>query len=67
MYLPVLTRLRTYGVPIAKTVTEYAVAFETLPAVQQLVELARSEPHIRVYDDYLRGLGGEPDAVFPAG
>jgi hypothetical protein len=26
----------------------------------------RSEPHIPVYDDYLRGLGGEPDAALPA-
>jgi len=67
MYFPVLTRLRTYGVPIAKTVTEYAVALETLPAVQQLVELARAEPHISVYDHYLRELGGEPDAALPAG
>jgi glutathione S-transferase len=34
MYFPVLTRLRTYGVPIAEAVTGYARSLDTLPAVQ---------------------------------
>ena len=66
MYFPVLTRLRTYGIPLAKTITDYAQALDNLPAVQKLFEVARSEPRTAVYDDYLRALGGDPDATLPA-
>jgi glutathione S-transferase len=66
MYFPVLTRLRTYGIPLAETVTDYAQALDNLPAVQKLVEVASSEPRTVIYDDYLRALGGDPDAALPA-
>lgn len=67
MYFPVLTRLRTYGIPLAGTVKNYARALDDLPAVQKLLEVARSEPRTVIYDDYLRALGGDPDAALPAG
>lgn len=67
MYFPVLTRLRTYGIPLAETVTDYARALDKLPAVQKLFEVAISEPRTVIYDDYLRALGGDPDAALPAG
>jgi glutathione S-transferase len=66
MYFPVLARFRTYGISLVETVASYARALDTLPAVRALVELARSEPHIDVYDDYLRGLGGDPDGALRA-
>lgn len=65
MYFPVLTRLRTYGIPLAETVKDYAQALETLPAVQKLTGLATSEPRIPIHDDYVRELGGSPDATLP--
>jgi len=67
MYFPVLTRLRTYDIPLAETVRDYARALDNLPAVQTLLEVASSEPRTVVYDDYLRVLGGDPDAALPAG
>lgn len=63
MYYPVLTRLRTYGVPIPKELDGYTHALETAPVVQSLVDAARSEPQIPVYDDYMRRLGGDPNAA----
>ncbi len=65
MYFPVLTRFRTYEIPLTQAVSNYAQALESLPAVQKLVEVASSEPRIRIYDDYLRALGGDPDAALP--
>ena len=66
MYFPVLTRLRTYGVSLAESVGDYAQALDNLPAVQKLLEVASSEPRTVIYDDYLRALGGDPDATLPA-
>jgi glutathione S-transferase len=66
MYFPVLTRLRTYGVRLTEPAAAYARVLETSPTVRKLVEVARNEPHIPVYDDYLRGLGGDPDAAIRA-
>ncbi len=66
MYFPVLTRFRTYGIPLAETVSNYAQALDNLPAVQKLIELARFEPRTLIYDDYLSELGGNPDAALPA-
>jgi len=66
MYFPVLTRFRTYGIPLAEKIRDYARALDNLPTVQKLVELASSEPRTLVYDDYLRELGGNPDAALPA-
>jgi hypothetical protein len=62
----VLTRLRTYGIPLAESVVDYARALDDLPAVQKLIEVANAEPRTAVYDDYLRALGGDPDATLPA-
>ena len=66
MYFPVLTRLRTYDIPLAESVGDYAQALDNLPAVQKLLEVASSEPRTVIYDDYLRALGGDPDATLPA-
>ena len=65
MFFPVITRLRTYGVPIAGEGTPYVDAVESLPAVTRLVEVARQEPKIPIYDEYLEKLGGDPDAALP--
>jgi len=67
MYYPVLTRLRTYGVPLAESVTDYARALENLTAVKQLEAIALTHPRIPIYDDYLTRLGGDPIAGQPAG
>ncbi|MBT8442578.1 MAG: glutathione S-transferase C-terminal domain-containing protein [Gammaproteobacteria bacterium] len=65
MYFPVLTRLRTYDIPLAATVADYARALNNLPAVQKLLDVAQYEPRTKIYDDYLRALGGDPDAALP--
>jgi glutathione S-transferase len=62
MYYPVLTRFRTYGVALAEPAERYARALDAAPAVRRLIEVARFEPSIPVYDDYLRRLGGDPKA-----
>ena len=63
MYFPVLTRLRTYGIPLNEHAVEYAVALDTLPAVQKLMQLASKQPRIPIYDDYVSRLGGDPDGA----
>ena len=63
VYFPMLTRLRTYGVPLPETIKGYERVLDTLPAVRNSVELARTEPRVPIYDDYVRGLGGDPDAA----
>lgn len=65
MYFPVLTRFRTYGVPLTGAITAYAKFLDALPAVQKLIEFASMEPRIPIYDDYISGLGGAPDAALP--
>jgi len=65
MYFPVLSRLRTYDIPLAEPVTSYAQALDDLPAVQQLLDVARDEPRTKIYDDYVRELGGDPDGALP--
>jgi glutathione S-transferase len=62
MYFPVLTRFRTYGVKIPRSLADYADALEAAPAVRALVAVAATAPRIPVYDDYLRRFGGDPDA-----
>lgn len=62
-YYPVLTRLRTYGIELTGAAQTYAAAVDGLPAVMSLIARARSEPKIGIYDDYIRKLGGEPDAA----
>ncbi len=63
MYFPVLTRFRTYGVRLDTSLEDYAHALETLPAVRKLMTVAKTEPHIPVYDAELRAQGGDPDAA----
>ena len=65
MYFPVLTRFRTYGVQLPPAVEPYARALESHAAVRSLVELASTAPRIPVYDEYLRRMGGDPDAALP--
>jgi glutathione S-transferase len=65
MYYPVLSRFRTYQIPLAGAVEDYAHALEALPAVQQLNVVASSAPATPVYDSYIRELGGDPDAERP--
>lgn len=63
MYYPMRTRFRSYGVPLPKAVEAYAAALDAAPAVRALLEVARTAPRIPVYDDYLRSVGGDPDAA----
>jgi glutathione S-transferase len=65
MYFPVLTRLRTYGVELPSTQAAYARTLEGHGAVRALMDVASEAPHIPVYDDNLRRLGGDPDAALP--
>jgi glutathione S-transferase len=60
MYFPVRTRFRTYGVAIPEQLEPYVEALDALPAVRALEVIASGEPRIPAYDEYLRGLGGEP-------
>lgn len=62
-YFPVLTRFRTYSVPVEGRLAEYARALDSLPAVRALVDRARRDPRIAVYDDYVSKLGGDPVAA----
>jgi len=62
MYFPVLTRFRTYGIAVPRSLTPYADALEAHPAVRALIAVAATAPRIPVYDDYLRRFGGDPDA-----
>jgi glutathione S-transferase len=66
MYFPVLGRFRTYGISIPGALRAYTDALEHVPAVAALVKLARHEPRVPIYDDYIRGLGGDPDAALAA-
>ena len=65
MYFPVLTRFRTYGVELPPALVPYARALDAHAAVGALIELASAAPHILVYDDYVRRLGGDPDGALP--
>jgi glutathione S-transferase len=64
MFFPVRTRFRTYDVAIPSDLEPYVAALDALPAVQALHEVARSAPAVPVYDEYLRSLGGDPNAAF---
>eukprot|EP00977_Amphora_coffeiformis_P014887 scaffold4242_cov175-Amphora_coffeaeformis.AAC.11 len=62
MYYPVLTRFRTYCIDLPNAQIEaYAKAVESSPTVMKLVDIARKEPSIPTYDDYIRKLGGDPE------
>jgi glutathione S-transferase len=62
-YFPVLTRFRTYGIGIPDDLTDYATAIDAVPAVEALIDKARSEPSLAIYDDYIKQLGGNPTAA----
>lgn len=62
-YFPVLTRFRTYGIEIPERLAAYTAELEALPAVRALIDTARSAPQTPVYDDYIRKLGGDIEAV----
>jgi glutathione S-transferase len=63
MYYPMLTRFMTYGIPIPAELLPYSRAIEAVPAVRALAAQAKQAPRIVVYDDYVRSLGGDPDAL----
>lgn len=63
MYYPMRTRFRTYGVPIPTTLEAYVKALDEAPAVRALIDVARTAPRVPVYDEYLRSVGGDPDAA----
>lgn len=63
MYYPVVTRLRTYSVEIPKDLLPYCEALEALPMVKKLLEIAKDEPRVPVYDEFIRSIGGDPDAM----
>jgi glutathione S-transferase len=65
MYYPVLTRFRTYRIALPANLETYAQQVEALPAVQRLIETAQHEPRVPIYDDYIRSLGGDPQAALP--
>lgn len=50
MFAPVVTRLRTYQVPLPSSAREYGDAVWTLPAMQEWAAAANSEPAISRYD-----------------
>ena len=59
MYFPVLTRFETYGISLPPELRPYAEAMQLSPAVTGWRKLALEAPAIPIYDDYIRGLGGE--------
>ena len=59
MYLPVLARFETYGIPLPPELRPYVDVVMTSPAVVRLLESAREAPAIPIYDAYVQGLGGE--------
>lgn len=62
MYFPVLTRFRTYGVTVPAALERYTSALAQAAPVQALLREAATAPPIPIYDDYLRELGGDPEA-----
>jgi len=63
MYFPVLTRFRTYGVTLPQALQGYAASVEAQPAVVAWRRAALTAPRIPRYDEYVRGLGGDPNAA----
>ncbi|HEX5421632.1 MAG TPA: glutathione S-transferase [Gammaproteobacteria bacterium] len=62
MFYPVLTRFRTYDVTLPEDLNAYALSLDGQPAVRRLIETASAAPRLRVYDEYLQRLGGDPQA-----
>ncbi|RYZ01942.1 MAG: glutathione S-transferase family protein [Myxococcales bacterium] len=57
MFFPVVTRFRTYGVPLPEDAAAYSAALFELPFVQELEALAEVAPAIPEYDAALRVSG----------
>lgn len=62
MYYPVRGRFRSYGIAIPQELEAYVAALDETPAVRALEAVARTAPRIPAYDDYMRSVGGDPDA-----
>jgi glutathione S-transferase len=58
MYLPMASRLRTYGISLPDDAASYCQALWSHPAVRAWAEAARSAPAIPAYDERIRELGG---------
>jgi glutathione S-transferase len=65
MFFPVLTRLRTYDVPLPDDLTGFADALEGLPAVRSWRAVAARAPRYPYYDALVTAQGGDPDAALP--
>ena len=61
MYLPVLTRFRTYGIELPPSLEPYGRELDSLPATRRLLETALGEPRVPIYDEYVVSLGGDPE------
>jgi len=53
MFFPVLTRFRTYAVPLPPRIAHYSQSLFNLPAAQKLEQIAREAPAIAKYDELL--------------
>jgi len=65
MYFPVVTRFRTYCVPLPDDLEKYATAMESSAPVLSWRKLAAVAPAIPAYDEHILSLGGNPDAEAP--
>jgi glutathione S-transferase len=63
IYFPVLTRFRTYGVELDSHAETYARELEAHDSIKKWQEVAMIAPRIPVYDEAIRGLGGDPAAM----
>jgi len=62
VYFPVLTRFRTYGIPLDRQLEAYATRLESHPVVEAWRAVAARAPAIPIYDAMIRELGGDPAA-----
>jgi len=62
-YFPVLTRFRTYGIPLDPTLEAFAAGLEAHPAVTAWRSVARGAPALPAYDAMIRERGGDPVAA----
>jgi glutathione S-transferase len=63
VFFPVLTRFRTYGIPLDAQLEAYAARLESHPAVEAWRSVAAGMPATPVYDTMIRDLGGDPAAT----
>ena len=65
MYYPVLTRFRTFSIELPGELDSYAQRVESLPAVNQLIQVAKHDARVPEYDNYITSHGGDPIATLP--